>query len=98
MAVPPHQPPQASAAIARLLAYAIIPIAIIGFLAVALFYPKVAIEPLKEVSGARGVITFVITLTTAGIALSLLLYVTLGDGTQVKERFDYGKQVLSSLI
>src|SRR6266404_6272847 len=53
---------------------------------------------IDKVEVARGLITFMIALTTVVIAIILTLAAILSGGTQYKERFALGKEVLTVLI
>lgn len=49
---------------------------------------------------ARGLITFLVVFTTVMIAIVLVLYIATGtgDGQEVKDRFGFGKEILTALI
>jgi len=54
---------------------------------------------LKDSDVSRGLITFVVALTTVLLAIILALYaITASDGGQAKERFAQGKEVLTTLV
>lgn len=54
---------------------------------------------LKDAEISRGLITFLVALTTVLLAIILVLYaITAEDGDTVKDRFSYGKEVLATLV
>ena len=55
---------------------------------------------LQNLEMARGLITFLVVFTTVIIAIVLVLYIATGtgDGQDVKDRFGFGKEVLTALI
>lgn len=60
----------------------------------------VFLKSLQAPEAARGLITFLVAFTTVAIALILVLYALLsGGGSQdLKDRFGFGKEILTSLI
>ena len=57
------------------------------------------LESLKDIPVARGLITFLVAVTTMGIAIMLAISTLFGQaGEEQDRRFDRGKQVLSVLI
>ncbi len=83
----------------RNLTLLIVPIVILG-LGFGLFFNESAfLRLLKDRDASRGLITFIVTVTTASIALILALYaVAAADANTIKERFSLGKEVLMSLV
>jgi hypothetical protein len=73
---------------------------VLGFIAFGLFYPKSGLlQSLAEQGVARGLITFLIAITTVGIAIMLVLSTIVSEETaDAEKRFDNGKQVLTALI
>jgi len=54
---------------------------------------------LQNLEAARGLITFLVVFTTVIIAITLVAYVaTTSSSSDVKERFGFGKEVLTALI
>jgi hypothetical protein len=62
--------------------------------------PKTLLQQLAETDTARGLITFLVAVSTVGIALTLIVWVaSTGLGLDVvKERSAFSKEVLTSLI
>jgi hypothetical protein len=81
-------------------------VAIIG----SVFYPYLFVSPghldktllqqLADTEAARGLITFLVAVTTVGIAVILIVWMASVTGTapEDKERFAFGKEILTSLI
>ncbi|WP_144444266.1 hypothetical protein [Caballeronia arationis] len=59
---------------------------------------KTLLHELSNPSVARGLITFLIAISTVGIALILVIYVVSTYDALVKDHFALGKEVLTSLI
>ncbi len=55
---------------------------------------------LQNLEVARGLITFLVVFTTVMIAIILVLYITTSNltGQDVKDRFGFGKEILTALI
>lgn len=56
------------------------------------------LRELASLDQARGLITFLVAVTTVGIALILTVYVVVTNDPSVKDRFILGKEVLTGLI
>ena len=56
------------------------------------------LRELASLDQARGLITFLVAVTTVGIALILTVYVVVTNDPNVKDRFILGKEVLTGLI
>ena len=56
------------------------------------------LRELASLDQARGLITFLVAVTTVGIALILTVYVVVTNDPAVKDRFILGKEVLTGLI
>jgi hypothetical protein len=56
------------------------------------------LHELSDITVARGLITFLIAITTVGIALILVIYVVSTYDVAVKDHYLLGKEVLTSLI
>jgi hypothetical protein len=80
------------------LLYGAIALIILGVIVWGMSGQKGFLESLSDRTIARGLITFLITVTTMGIAIILAISTIIGDGTVADQRFDKGKQVLSVLI
>jgi hypothetical protein len=78
--------------------YGAIALFILGVIAWGTAGPKGFLESLSDRTVARGLITFLITITTMGIAIILAISTIISDGSAADQRFDKGKQVLSVLI
>jgi hypothetical protein len=79
--------------------YGVIALAIFGFIYWGLSGRQGFLESLKEITLTRGLITFLITITTMGIAIMLAISTIFAkSGEDEDKRFDRGKQVLSVLI
>jgi hypothetical protein len=65
------------------------------------FGPRGGPTLLRELSNfevARGLITFLVAVTTVGIALILTVYVVVTEDQSVKDKFGLGKEVMAGLI
>lgn len=76
-------------------------IVIFGVLAYGIYSAGgVFLKSLQAPETARGLITFLVAFTTVAIALILVLYALLSSGgsQDLKDRFGFGKEILTSLI
>lgn len=55
-------------------------------------------ESLRNTETARGLITFLVAITTVAIAIILSLFAVVSSGPDYKERFSLGKEILTLLI
>src|SRR6266851_3582509 len=79
--------------------YGVIALATIGVIGWGLWGKQGFLTSLQEIPVARGLITFLIAITTMGIAIMLAISTIFGEsGTDQDKTFDKGKQVLSVLI
>jgi hypothetical protein len=79
--------------------YGAIALLILGIILWGLSGQRGFLESLSDRTIARGLITFLITFTTIGIAIMLAISTLFSDGgADGEKRFDKGKQVLSVLI
>jgi hypothetical protein len=79
--------------------YGLIALAILIAIGFGLTGSKGFLASLADPQVARGMITFLIAITTVGIAVILTISTIFGaDGEAADKRFDRGKQVLSTLI
>lgn len=53
---------------------------------------------LQNLEAARGLITFLVVFTTVIISITLVAYVATSSGSDVKDRFGFGKEILTALI
>src|SRR4029077_8441261 len=58
------------------------------------------LESLQSLEISRGLITFLVVFTTILIAITLVLYITIStaDPAEIKDRFGFGKEILTALI
>lgn len=58
------------------------------------------LESLQSLEISRGLITFLVVFTTIVIAITLVLYITIStaDPAEIKDRFGFGKEILTALI
>lgn len=81
------------------LVYIAIAVAILVVIGWGLSQDHGILQELKDITVARGLITFLIAITTMGIAIMLAISTIFSkDGDDGEKRFDKGKQVLSVLI
>src|SRR5712692_3437777 len=81
------------------LVYIAIAVAILVVIGWGLSQDHGILQELKDITVARGLITFLIAVTTMGIAIMLAISTIFSkDGDDGDKRFDKGKQVLSVLI
>ena len=81
------------------LIYGVIAIAILVLIGWGLWEKGGFLKSLQEIPIARGLITFLIAVTTMGIAIMLAISTLFGEsGPDDEKTFDKGKQVLSVLI
>jgi len=79
--------------------YGVVTIAIVGIIGWGLRDQDGFLTSLANKEVARGLITFLIAITTVGIAVILAISTIFGaDGAAEDKRFDRGKQVLTTLI
>jgi hypothetical protein len=79
--------------------YGAIALAILGVIVWGLWGKEGFLTSLQEIPVARGLITFLIAITTMGIAVMLAISTIFGEsGDDQDKTFDKGKQVLSVLI
>src|SRR6266478_297677 len=79
--------------------YGAIALAILAVIGWGLWGKGAFLDTLKEITVTRGLITFLIAITTMGIAIMLAISTLFGKGGEEEDkRFDRGKQVLSVLI
>jgi len=78
-------------------AITLLSIILILLLAIALF-DKQLLGMLGDVAIARGLITFLFAVGTIGIAVLMVSALFLADKSELKERFEPGKEVLTALI
>jgi hypothetical protein len=63
--------------------------------------PRTAPTLLRELSNfevARGLITFLVAVTTVGIGIILIVYVVVADDQFIKDKFSLGKEVFTALV
>jgi hypothetical protein len=53
---------------------------------------------LTDANTARGLITFVVVVSTVAMALMLVAYITISPDSDIENRFNYSKEILASLI
>ncbi|MEO9875133.1 MAG: hypothetical protein ABJM26_20540 [Anderseniella sp.] len=82
---------------APILIIGVLAIGLIGFLVRAIL-DDAFLKLLSDITVARGLITFFFSLGTVGVAIILVTAVFTSDGDELKEKFDMGKQVLTTLI
>lgn len=80
------------------LLFTVTPLVIFAIIAWGLSDKQGFLSNLATMETARGLITFLITITTVGIAVILTISTILGKEEGADKRFDRGKQVLTSLI
>lgn len=56
------------------------------------------LRELASLDQARGLITFLVAVTTVGIALILIVFVTITNDSSVKDKFILGKEVFTGLV
>jgi len=58
------------------------------------------LESLQSLDKARGLITFLVVFTTVIISITLVLYIAIStsNAQEIKDRFGFGKEVLTALI
>lgn len=115
-AQPPSPPTATSGAFQKffasnwpLLVFAVVALVFVVSL-VSIFWPylfttppglnKTLLQLLADTETARGLITFLVAVTTVGIALILIVYLATSSSetAELKERFAFSKEVLTSLI
>jgi hypothetical protein len=111
--IPTPTPPQRTAFVSWMMANApilgtVLVILIFVGIIVSVFAPfifapalpdKTLLQYLTDAAAARGLITFLVAVSTVSIAIILLVFVILSTGTEdVKARYPLGKEVLTALI
>ena len=78
--------------------FSILGIAFLVLMATALTGSNTVLSKIRDNETARGLITFLIAVTTVAIAVILVLASIISSGPNLKERFEQGREIFTTLI